>query len=133
MSNANVLLVKGLYAAFKRGEIATIVGAMTDDADWQIHGREKDFPTIGRFTGQKGVGEFFARVAEHLEYTEFEPREFHAAGDKVFVLGRHGWKVRRTGKPASAEWCHIFTVKNGKVSEFREFTDTAQFAEAYRN
>lgn len=34
MSNANVLVAKGLYAAFKRGEIATILAALTDDADW---------------------------------------------------------------------------------------------------
>jgi ketosteroid isomerase-like protein len=27
---------------------------------------------------------------------------------------------------------HVFTIKGGKVTAFREFTDTAQFAEAYR-
>jgi len=26
----------------------------------------------------------------------------------------------------------VFTVKNGKLAAFREFTDTAQFAEAWR-
>jgi ketosteroid isomerase-like protein len=132
MSNANVLLVKGLYAAFKRGDIATIANALTEDANWQVHGRQKDFPTIGRWTGPKGAQEFFARVGEHLETTEFAPQEFHPAGHKVFVLGHYGWTVRKTGKAISADWCHVFTVKDGKVSEFHEFTDTASFAEAYR-
>ena len=131
MSNTNVMQVKGLYAAFKRGEIGTIVDAMTEDADWQVHGNEKDFPTIGRFKGRKGVKDFFARVGEHLESTDFSPQEFHAAGDKVFVLGRYAWKVRKTGKPASAQWCHIFTFTDGKVSAFQEFTDTARFAAAW--
>jgi len=27
---------------------------------------------------------------------------------------------------------HVFTIKDGKVTDFREFTDTATFAEAYR-
>jgi uncharacterized protein len=48
------------------------------------------------------------------------------------VLGHYAWTVRKTGKATSADWCHVFTVKDGKVSEFREFTDTASFAEAYR-
>jgi uncharacterized protein len=132
MSNANVMLVKGLYAAFKRGDIATIIGAMTDDAEWHVHGREKEFPTVGRFSGPNGVKEFFGRVGEHLDSTDFSPEEFHAAGDRVFVLGRYAWTVRTTGKPVAAHWCHIFTVRNGKVSALAEFTDTAAFAEASR-
>jgi len=27
---------------------------------------------------------------------------------------------------------HVFTLKDGKVTAFREFTDTAQFAQAWR-
>jgi ketosteroid isomerase-like protein len=27
---------------------------------------------------------------------------------------------------------HVFTIRDGKVAKFREFNDTAQFAEAYR-
>ena len=34
--------------------------------------------------------------------------------------------------PVAADFVHIFTVKDGKVSGFQEFTDTATFAEAYR-
>jgi ketosteroid isomerase-like protein len=30
------------------------------------------------------------------------------------------------------ETLDVFTFKNGKVAAFREFTDTAAFAEAYR-
>jgi ketosteroid isomerase-like protein len=32
----------------------------------------------------------------------------------------------------SADWVHVFTVKDGKVTTFDEFTDTAQFARAMR-
>jgi ketosteroid isomerase-like protein len=30
------------------------------------------------------------------------------------------------------EWLHMFTVRDGKLAAFDEFTDTAQFAEAVR-
>jgi len=132
MSNANVKLVQDLYDAFKRGDIATIIAALTPDVHWQVHGRATDFPTIGQWSGPRGAEEFFRRVDESLEVAEFTPHQLHAAGDKVFVLGHYRWKVRRSGKPASAEWCHAFTIRGGKVAVFREFTDTATFAEAYR-
>src|SRR5262249_19330874 len=132
MSNANVKLVQSLYDAFKRGDIGTIIAAVTPDIDWQVHGSPKDFPTIGRWRGPSGAQDFFRLVGENLEATEFTPREFYADGERVIALGSYGWKVRKTRKPLTSEWCHVFTIKNGKVSAFREFTDTAQFAAANR-
>jgi ketosteroid isomerase-like protein len=133
MSDANVKLVRSLYDAFTRGDIATITNAMTPDVDWQVHGKASGVPTIGRWKGPKGAEEFFRLVAENQDATEFSPQDVCASGDKVFALGRYGWTVRRTGKHAGAEWCHVFTIKDGKVSQFREFTDTASFADAYRS
>jgi ketosteroid isomerase-like protein len=132
MSSANMTLVQSLYDAFGRGDIATIIGALTPDVHWQMHGREQDFPTIGEWRGPERVQEFFRTVAENLEAIEFTPRELHGAADKVFVLGRYRWKVRKTGSPVASDWCHVFTVRNGKVAAFREFTDTATLAAAYR-
>jgi ketosteroid isomerase-like protein len=132
MSDANVRLVQSLYHAFKRGDIAPIIAALTPDIDWQVHGDPKDFPTIGRWKGPNGAADFFRKVAETLDVVEFSPQEFQAAGDTVVALGRYDWKVRATGKPAGGEWCHVFTFKNGKVSRFREYSNTASFAAAAR-
>jgi hypothetical protein len=126
MSDANVALVKSLYDAFGRGEIATIVGAVTPDISWEIVGRRSDFPTFGKFSGPAGVQEFFGAVGQHLEFSEFSPNEFYAAGDKVFVLGRYAMMNKKTGRPIESDWIHVFTLSSGKVKGFREFTDTAQ-------
>jgi uncharacterized protein len=40
--------------------------------------------------------------------------------------------VKKTGRRIASDWCHVFTVRDGKVAAFREFTDTAQAAAAYR-
>ena len=132
MSNANIALVQSLYAAFGKGDIATIVNALAPDADWTVNGRRKDYPLLGNWKGPKGVQEFFKGVAEHEEATEFSPREFFAADEHVFVLGHYAWKIRKTGRAVASDWVHIFTIRGGKVAKFREFNDTAQFAEAYR-
>jgi uncharacterized protein len=78
------------------------------------------------------VQKFFGIIADTQSATDFSPRDFHATGDKVFVLGHYDWTFRKTGKTVSADWVHIFTIKDGKVTSFDEFTDTAQFAEAMR-
>ncbi len=132
MSNANVDLVQSLYAAFQRGEIATITNAMAAGSTWEIVGRASDFPTLGPRSGVEGVKSFFAAVGEHLNFLEFSPQEFYAVNDKVFVLGHYAMTVKKTGKPLASDWIHVFTIQGGKVKAFREFTDTAQAAEAYR-
>jgi ketosteroid isomerase-like protein len=132
MSNANVTLVQSLYAAFGKGDIAAIINGLAADVDWTVNGRRKDYPLLGSWKGQKAVQDFFKGVAEHEEATDFSPREFFATGDHVFVLGHYAWKIRKTGRTVTSDWVHMFTIRGGKVARFREFNDTAQFAEAYR-
>ena len=64
MSNANVELVQSLYAAFGRGDVATVVAACTPDVAWHAGGRQSDFPTFGPRQGRKAVEEFFKTAAE---------------------------------------------------------------------
>ena len=48
------------------------------------------------------------------------------------MLGSYALKMKKTGKPVACEWVHVFTFRDGKVTHWREHTDTAQFAEAWR-
>jgi uncharacterized protein len=132
MTEANVNLAKSMYAAFQRGDIATIVNTCAPDVAWEINGRKSDFPTFGPRHGRPGVQDFFGAVAEHLDFSEFSPQEFYPSGDKVFVLGRYAMTAKKTGKPMACAWCHIFTIRNGVVTGFQEFTDTAQALDASR-
>lgn len=132
MSNGNIALVQSLYAAFGRGDIATIVAAMASDVSWEVVGRSSDYPVMGKRKGPQGVQEFFRQVGELQQANEFAPGAFYASGDHVFVAGHYAWTIKKTGRKTSADWMHMFTIKGGKVTAFREFTDTAQFAEANR-
>jgi ketosteroid isomerase-like protein len=132
MSNANVSLVQSLYAAFGRGEIAAIVAALAPNVDWTIHGRPQDYPLIGNRKGPAAVQEFFQGVAALQQFSDFSPREFFAVDDRVFVLGHYALTIKKTGAKVDCDWCHVFTVRGGKVTGLREFTDTAQFLEGNR-
>ncbi len=61
-----------------------------------------------------------------------EPRDFLASGDKVVVIGHYDMTQKKTGKPLSSDWVHIFTFAGGKLVAWRELNDSAAFYNAYR-
>ena len=130
--SANVTLVQSLYAAFGRGDVAAIAAVTAPDATWEAVGRPEDCPWLGVRKGPAGVREFFCVLAENQEIIAFSPNEFYAADDKVFVMGDYSWTMRKTGKSGSSPWIHVFTIRNGKVTGFRDFLDTAHLAETLR-
>lgn len=130
MKNANVTFVESMYAAFGRGDIATIIAGLAPDVRWHMVGRSSDYVRFGLRNGPKGVQEFFKILAENEDFTEFQPTAFFSEGDKVFALGHLSAKFKKTGRTVTTDWIHMFTVKGGKVTEFKEFLDTAQFAAA---
>ena len=132
MSQADIALIQSLYAAFERGDIATIVAAAAPDIEWRLNGSRSDHPLLGTWKGQKGVQAFFDELAQLQDFSAFSPREFLSAGDRVFVLGHYAATMRKTGRKAASDWVHIFTVRGGKVVVFLEFTDTAEFARAWK-
>lgn len=132
MSDANIAFIQDIYAAFGRGDVPAILESLTSDVTWEMVGRPKDFPNFGPRAGVDEVAGFFATIGETEEFDAFEPRAFHAAGDRVFVEGHAAGRLKATGKPVVTDWLHVFTLRGGRVAGFREFLDTAQYAEAWR-
>ena len=127
MSSANITTVQTCYAAFAKGDIAVIIAAAAETVDWVINGRRGDFPTFGSWSGRSGLEKFFQAVAAHEHFSEFAPHEFHAAGDKVFVLGHYTGTIQPSGRSIASDWVHVFTFRDGKIAKFHEFSDSAQF------
>ena len=129
----NTQRVKESYAAFQRGDIASILATLDDNIEWQgVIGTEGVLPQAGVRKGKAAVQEFFKHVAETTDFKSFEPLEFIAEGDQVAVVGRYTARVKPTGKNVESGWVMLFTFKNGKVVKFREYTDSAQLVKAFQ-
>jgi hypothetical protein len=133
MSEAqNTKVVQDAYAAFGRGDIATLLGYMTDDVHWRpVIGTAKHVPFSGERKGKAGVAEFFKQVAESEDFQQFEPREFVAQGDRVVAIGHYRAVTKATGKTFESDFAMVFTLRGGKVATFREFTDSAGINAAF--
>ena len=126
----NLEVVKNAYAAFLKGDIGAVIAACAEDVVWTIPGLAS-VPVAGTRRGREGVAEFFRTLGENQTPQEFQPREFVANGDSVVALGHYSWTIRRTGRTYASEWAHAFTLREGRVVKFREYSDTAAEAEAY--
>src|SRR5438309_12030802 len=71
----NTEIVKGIYEAFGRGDIPTILNSLADNIEWIVSGHEDGIPYAGTYRGREGVGQFFSVLGDNIEYSVFEPRE----------------------------------------------------------
>ena len=127
----NISIAQQAYANFQSGDIAALLGLLTDDIQWQLPEIE-NIPFTGKRQGPEQVAGFFSSLAELQDVLEFTPQTFTAQDDRVVVQGRYRWRVKATGREYAADWAHVFTIRDGKVARFHEYTDSAAAADAYR-
>jgi uncharacterized protein len=128
--SASVEVVRGVYAGFLRGDIPGVLGLLAEDVEWSVPG-DAQVPHAGVRRGPGEVGQFFADVARGAEVEQFEPLEHFGAGDDVFVRGRERVRAKSTGRGYETEWLHHWKVRDGKISYFREYLDTAAVNAAF--
>jgi len=97
--------------------------SMADDFRWINIGSNK---WSGTFEGKEAVlrdllGPLRARL---MERTRTLAHRFFADGDYVIVEAR-GDNVTREGKPYNNEYCFVFRLADGKITEVKEYADTA--------
>lgn len=127
----NTKTVQEAYAAFGRGDVQGILDRLTDDVIWMgVYGAAAHVPTSGERRGKAAVATFFKQVSETVNFSRFEPKEFVATGDKVVALGHYTAKTS-IGKTFDSDFAMVFTLRNGKVSHFQEFGDSAAINAAY--
>jgi hypothetical protein len=125
----NVKLVKDGYAAFGRGDIQGLLGLLSEDVVWETPG--EGLPLAGTYIGREAVARFFQKLGEEAEILAFEQREFVGQDDQVVVIGWQRGNIRATNRAYETSWVMVFTIRGGKISRFREFSNTLAIANAY--
>jgi ketosteroid isomerase-like protein len=126
----SVKVVQSFYEAISRGDVGTVLGLMDPQVEWN---EAENFlyadrsPYIGADQILNGV---FMRLMSEWEGFKAIPEQFIGMGEIVAVTGRYHGTYRETGKSVSAQLVHVYTVKNGKLAKFQQYTDTAQFRDA---
>ncbi len=128
-AEANTDIVKQSYEAFFQGDMDAMLALYSEEVDWEVYG-PSSMPTTGRHRGKDGVRAFFGKVDDLLENESFEIQQHVAQDDTVVVLGEYRWRSKVTERVLQAHFVHVVTVTDGKITRFREYTDTAAAVEA---
>ena len=123
-------IVKGVYAAFGRGDVAAVLGAFDPGISW----READGflyaggnPYIGPQAIAQGV---FQRIVTDVDGFNLSVENVIDGGDTVVTEGRYRGTMKSTGTAVDAQFAHVWQIRDGKVVRFQQYTDTRQWATA---
>ncbi len=116
-------MIKGLHAAFARGDVPTVLAALAPDVRWV---EAEGGPYGGLSVGPQAVLEnVFMKLGGEWDGFAAVPEEFVALGETVVALGQYSATYKATGRSFRAPFAHVWKLKNGKIKNFRQHTDTA--------
>ena len=128
MGEQSAEVVRGIYEALGRGDMAGVLGAMADDIEWY---EAEGLPYGGLYQGGEAVAQnVFGPLTRDIPNFAVTPEQFIASGDTVAVVARYTGTAKDTGKDLDLPVVHVWDVRNGKLARFRQFVDTAKFREA---
>jgi uncharacterized protein len=126
----NVELTQQIFKAFEEGNLQFLLSLLAEDVEWQVAGSREHTPLAGKYHGAEQVAEIFRTVSEFLELKQFQPQEFVAQGDRVVVFGHAVGYMLPTDRAVEYDWVHLYTLRDGKITKFKEYLDTAAIATA---
>ncbi|MGF6110304.1 nuclear transport factor 2 family protein [Pseudomonas frederiksbergensis] len=123
----NIKVVKDFFAAMGGGDRQRLLALCAEDFEWIIPG--EDWPLAGTHRGHAGLADVLQKASAELE-TSMEPPEFVAQGERVLVVGFATGKVKATNRTFEDHFVFAITVRNGQLTNIREYVDTQALARA---
>jgi len=128
----NLQVVQAAFEKLGAMDMDGFKDMLAEDVEWETPGPRDVLPFAGTHHGREAVVAWFEKMNEVEEVQKFEPRDFLAKDDKVVVLGESRVKVRATERVIDDHWFHVYTVRDGHITHFREAYDTAAEVAAHR-
>jgi ketosteroid isomerase-like protein len=130
MTQPKDVVVRYVEAA-RDGMSAVITGSFAEDATWEYPG---DLPLSGTYRGVEAIVQTFLGGAAALMAPDsavtITLTNVIADGDQVAAEWTSG-AISHTGAAYHNRNVGIFTVKDGKITSVREYTDTLHAAQAF--
>lgn len=124
-------MIRGVYEAFGRGDVPTVLGAMDDQISWN-EAENAGWSDGNPYIGPNAILErIFMRKGTEIDAFNVTPVNIIDGGDTVAVEGRYTGTVKATGKPLDAQFVHVWGIKNGKIVRHQQYTDSKQWSKAF--
>jgi len=124
---SNREFVQSLYDAFARGDADIVLAGLAPDVEWN-EAEGSPYADLNPYRGPDEVGNgVFGRLLADYDEFSVQPSQLMEDGNMVVALGRYQGTHRASGQRLDAPFAHAWTVQDGKVTAFQQYTDTAQY------
>ncbi|MDT8439896.1 MAG: nuclear transport factor 2 family protein [Wenzhouxiangellaceae bacterium] len=122
-------VVETVYSAFAQGDMEAFAGLMAPDIVWN-EAEGNPYADLNPYIGPEAVmSGLMARFVSEWEDISVTPHEYVVEDDRVVVFGRYGETWKATGKKLDVPFVHSWTVNDGQLVAFQQYTDTAALVE----
>ena len=125
----NKQLVRDAYDSVSNGNLDGFMDRLADDVRWTFFGRHRFART---FEGKQDIVEnlFEPLAGELVDGLRLSLNNFVAEGDTV-VVEAVGDSQTKQGGTYNNIYCYVVTVRDGKITEMREYLDTELVSDVF--
>jgi ketosteroid isomerase-like protein len=125
MSEENVAIVRRAFDAYTEGDIDGVLRVCAEDI---VIAQAQELPGVPPVQhGHDGVLEAFGIWPEQWDDFKIEIERVVAdPGDYVVVATRQSGRGKQSGVEVEADFTFVFTIRHGKITEWRIFVDEGQ-------
>ena len=128
MSQENVELVRDMWDAFQRGDVAWMAARCTDDL---VIVQPRDVPDARRYTGPTALAEMLADWPMEWEDFKAELTEISELRDGVVLsVSRNAGKGRTSGIAVEIQVFYVHHLREGKMARLEMFIDRSDALKA---
>ena len=122
-------VVETVYTTFAQGDMEAFAGLLAPDIVWN-EAEGNPYADLNPYIGPEAVmSGLMARLVSEWEDISVTPQEYVVEGDRVVVFGRYKETWKATGRTIDIPFVHSWTVNDGKLVAFQQYTDTAALVE----
>ena len=124
---SNVQLARQIYDLFGSRDIPAVLASFDPEIEWrEAEGNPYQMDGTAWIGPQAVLENLFRFIGSDWEAHTIHSEKLHDAGEYVVVEGRFTGKYKPTGRSIDAQLCHVLAFRNGKVTRFQQYVDTAQ-------
>jgi len=127
MSHQNVEIVQAMYAAFARGDLATLISHL--DPAMRVYDRPMH-PEASVYEGHEGFLRFAQTDWDAFDEVTYEPQDFAAHGEFVVVPIMQRGRGKGSALGVEESIVNVWKLRGGQFVELRNYSTIAEALEA---
>jgi ketosteroid isomerase-like protein len=117
-------VIESVYTLLAAGDVEGFAALMAPDIVWR-EAEGNPYADLNPYIGPEAVlTGLFARLLSDWDNFTATPHESVVEGNRVVVFGRYGETWKPTGQVLDIPFVHSWTVEDGQLLAFQQYTDT---------